>query len=136
MYLVGLFGEDVEWSHANFSAALMVGLVWASLGLMMVGIETAGIAFVSRMRGHPIYLAAAAKVTAYSSPLMLLWVLLGAIQLILLLYAWDQKWFRGYSNRTEQIVIAVTLSIAHIGGLLWYELTVYRGIRTVQYANK
>jgi hypothetical protein len=34
------------------------------------------------------------------------------------------------------VALAGSLAVAHIGGLLWYELTVYRGIRAVQYANR
>lgn len=124
------FTLDYVWS------GLIVGIIWAILGLMMVGIETAGIAGFSKMKGHPVYLAAAAKVTAYSSPLMLLWILLGAAQLILTVYLFDHNFFRHYSIRIEQVYLAISLSVAHIGGLLWYELTVYRGVRSIQYANK
>jgi len=112
-----------------------VGIVWAMLGLMMVGIETAGIATFSRMKGTPVTLGTAAKVTAYSVPLMLPWVLLGGTQL--LVYRW---WWAAYhlhvTLRTQQIALVGSLAVAHIGGLLWYEFTVYRGIRSVQFANR
>ena len=64
------------------------------------------------------------------------WVLLGALQILAVLYAWEHRLFQPYPLRTEQIFLAVTLSVAHIGGLLWYELTVYRGVRCIQFANR
>jgi hypothetical protein len=94
------------------------------------------------MRGHPgggIPLAAAAKVTCYSSILMLTWVVLGGMQLIIYSYLASNDYIKHMvkgSLRGEQVILAVSLGIAHIGGLIWYELTVYRGIRAVQYANK
>jgi hypothetical protein len=130
------FRGDSPFTLDYIWGGLIVGIMWAIFALMMVGIETAGIAGFSKMKGHPVYLAAAAKVTAYSSPLMLLWVLLGAAQLILTVYLFDHNFFRHYSIRVEQVYLAISLSIAHIGGLLWYELTVYRGVRSIQYANK
>jgi hypothetical protein len=33
-------------------------------------------------------------------------------------------------------MLAISLAVAHIGGLIWYELVVYRGIRAIQFANK
>ena len=142
--------DRMEWSWTLLVGCLFVGFVWAGLALMMVGIETTGIATFSRIRakrepdfGGPgsregVFLATSAKVTAYSSILMVPWVFLGGAQLIAsqywsihhLSYHWHLSW------RVEQIIFAASLSIAHIGGLLWYEITVYRGIRGIQYANK
>jgi hypothetical protein len=124
------------WTPAIISGGLMMGLVWGLLGLMMVGIETGGVAMVSRMKGHPVPLAAAAKVTAYSAPLLLVWILLGGVQLVAFLYAWDHNYFRTYSIRTQQLIVAVSLAVAQIGGILWFEITVYRGIWAVRFANK
>ena len=70
---------------------------------------------------------------------MLPWVVLGGTQLIVYSYLANNNTIKHLvhgSLRGEQVVLAVSLGIAHIGGLLWYELTVYRGIRAVQYANK
>ncbi len=138
---------EIEWGWNIVFGSLSVGIVWAILAIMMVGIETAGIATFSRLRARSnpdpagpggVALATAAKVTAYSSALMLPWVLLGGAQLLV----WEYVSAPGFlfhhhiSLRTLQIILASTLSLAHIGGLLWYELTVYRGIRAIQYANK
>ena len=143
---MGVFTIEWGWTLTIGSAA--VGIVWGILALMMVGIETAGIATFSRLkaRSNPdpagpggVYLATAAKVTAYSASLMWPWVILGGAQLIAYYYVDTlptHSMHRFMSVRLEQIVLASSLSVAHIGGLLWYELTVYRGIRAIQYANK
>lgn len=134
---------DAVWSPVAFFGALAMGLAWGLFGLMMVGIETAGIAAFSRVRGHPgggIYLAASSKVTCYASTLMLLWVILGGIQLVAnVYYSIPPHSLHNYFHLTfrwEQAITAGSLAIAHIGGLLWFELTVYRGVRSIQYANK
>ena len=134
---------DAEIDSVYFTGSFAMALAWTLFGLMMVGIETAGVATVSRLRGHPgggVPLAAAAKVTCYSAILMVLWVLLGGAQLIAYVcLSTPHNYIRELvhnSMRGEQIVLAVSLGVAHIGGLIWYELTVYRGIRAVQYANK
>jgi hypothetical protein len=126
-----------------FAGAVAMGFAWMIFAGMMVGIETAGIATFSRMRsrqygiGRGVYLAASAKVTAYSSILMVLWVVLGGIQLTWAVAWLSQSHMIGYhAIRTQQIILAGSLGVAHIGGLLWYELTVYRGIRAIQYANR
>jgi hypothetical protein len=137
----------IDWGWTLTVGSLAVGLVWAILALMMVGIETAGIATFSRLkaRSNPdpsgpggVYLATASKVTAYSSSLMWPWVILGGAQLIAFTYLQNVEThsLHPMSIRLEQIILACSLSAAHIGGLLWYELTVYRGIRAIQYANK
>jgi len=141
---------EIDWSWNLLIGSLFVGFVWSVLALMMVGIETAGIATFSRMKakqdpdfggpgGHQgVFLATSAKVTCYSSILMVPWVFLGGAQLFASQY-WNLHHLSYHwhiSMRTEQILLALSLSIAHIGGLLWYELTVYRGIRGIQYANK
>ncbi|MGN6368548.1 MAG: hypothetical protein ACTHN5_09830 [Phycisphaerae bacterium] len=142
--------DRMDWAWPLLVGSLFVGFVWAILALMMVGIETAGIATFSRIRakrepdfGGPgsregVFLGTSAKVTAYSSILMVPWVFLGGAQLIASQY-WNLHHFTMHlhvSWRVEQILLAASLSIAHIGGLLWYEITVYRGIRGIQYANK
>ncbi|HUO09497.1 MAG TPA: hypothetical protein VM008_14405 [Phycisphaerae bacterium] len=143
-------GDRIDWSWNLLFSSLLAGFVWALLALMMVGIETAGIATFSRMKakespnfGGPggqegVFLSTSAKVTAYASILMIPWVFLGGAQLMgtelwiahRLTAHWHISW------RMEQIILAASVSIAHIGGLLWYEITVYRGIRGIQYANK
>jgi hypothetical protein len=131
---------DSGWSSVAFSGALAMGIFWAIFGMMMVGIETTGIATFSRMRGHKIYLSAASKVTSYSAILMVPWVVLGGIQLVTFIYFAQPEHnlhrLFGLSVRGEQVVLTVSLALAHIGGLLWYELTVYRGVRAIQFANK
>ncbi len=142
---LGIF--EIEWGWTLFFGSLSVGIVWGILALMMVGIETAGIATFSRLKARGkadasgprgVYLAAAAKVTAYSAILMLPWVVLGGAQLLAYEYISTPNYaFRHHpSMRLLQIILAASLSVAHIGGLLWYEFTVYRGIRAIQYANK
>jgi hypothetical protein len=132
---------DAEWNLALIAGSMAMALVWAVFGLMMVGIETAGIATFSRLRGQVVYLATSAKVTAYSAILMVPWIFLGGAQLIAFTYLANQhqngiqRLFH-VGPRGEQVVLALSLAAAHIGGLLWYELTVYRGIRAIQYANK
>jgi hypothetical protein len=132
---------DAEWNFAIIPSSLAMALTWVVFGLMMVGIETAGIATFSRLRGQRTYLATSAKITAYSAFLMIPWVILGGAQLIAYTYLASQhpngvQRLFNVGMRGEQIALAVSLAIAHIGGLLWYELTVYRGIRAIEYANK
>ena len=81
--------------------------------------------------------------TAYSAILMVPWILLGGAQLVAYTFVANMhqnpngiQYFFHVGNRGEQVILAFSLSLAHIGGLLWYELTVYRGIRAIQYANK
>lgn len=135
--------QDSDWNFAVIPGSLATCLVWTGFGLMMVGIETGGIAVFSRMRGHPgggVQLAASAKVTCYTAILMVVWVLLGGTQLIAQIYYTSpgHNLFNIYhiSFRWTQIILGVSLAIAHVGGLLWYELTVYRGIRAIQYAAR
>ncbi len=134
---------NADWNGVAIPASLAMGLVWGIFGMMMVGIETLGIATFSKMRKLPpggVYLSAAAKVTCYASTLMLAWVLLGGVQLVLLVYFLqpEHSIFKMLSLgiRGQQMLLAGSLSIAHIGGLLWFELTVYRGIRAIQFANR
>jgi len=132
---------DAEWNFALVAGALAMGLAWAVFGLMMVGVETAGIAAFSRMRGQKVLLSTSSKVTSYAALLMIPWIILGGAQLVAYTYlaslpgdAIRRLFHVGLQG--EQIVLAVSLSIAHIGGLLWYELTVYRGVHAIQYANR
>ena len=123
----------------SYILSLLVGgvalaVVWAILGLMMVGIETAGVAAVAHFRGQQVPLSSSAKVCCYSSILMVVWAVLGGLQIFLMAMSYQCKWFPA-ASRAEQIAMVVSLSIAHIGGLLWFEWTVYRGLRAIQYAN-
>jgi hypothetical protein len=133
---------DAEWNFALLAGSLAMGLAWAVFGLMMVGVETAGIAAFSRMRGQMVYLSTSSKVTSYSALLMIPWILLGGAQLIAYTCLTSLHQGQGIQKlfhvglQGEQVILAVSLSLAHIGGLLWYELTVYRGLRAIQYANK
>ena len=153
MVIVGLVGAMIvpaiyqtggfDWNWVAAPSAGAMGLVWAIFGMMMVGIETMGIATFSRLRRQPpggVYLAAAAKVTCYASILMLVWVVLGGAQLVALVYyAQDEHRLDRVFHlgpRGAQMVVAGSFAIAHIGGLLWFELTVYRGVRAIQFANK
>lgn len=133
------FARDAEWSYDLIAGSLLMALVWAALSCMMVGIETAGIATFSKMKGHGVYLATSAKVTCYSSILMTVWVILGGLQLVAFSLWYNQLFLmplRFGSLRMHQILVAAALALPHMAGLLWYELTVYRGIRGVQYANR
>ncbi|HEY4330665.1 MAG TPA: hypothetical protein VGN88_13075, partial [Phycisphaerae bacterium] len=109
-----------EWNSVVVTGSLAMGIVWTVFALMMVGIETAGIAAFSRMRGLKVYLSTSSKVTCYSSILIFLWVILGGIQLITYTYlsvpphSIRQLFHVGL--RGEQIVLGVSLGIAHIGG--------------------
>ena len=133
---------EAEWNVALVAGSLAMGLVWAVFGLMMVGVETAGIAAFSRMRGQKVYLSTSSKVTSYSALLMIPWIILGGAQLVAYTYLSTLQQGHGIQRlfhvglQGEQVILAASLSLAHIGGLLWYELTVYRGLRAIQYANK
>jgi hypothetical protein len=133
-FYLGTSEREISWR--TFWGAAAMGLIWAVMGLMMVGIETAGVAAFSRMRGHPVALATAAKVTAFASPLMVSWVILGGAQLLAAPHFQPLADAHHLTERTRQMLLAGSLGFAHIGGLLWYELTVYRGVRAVQFANK
>ena len=132
---------DAEWNGALAAGSLAMGLAWAVFGLMMVGVETAGIAAFSRMRGQKVLLSTSSKVTSYAALLMIPWIILGGAQLVAYTYLSSlpghviQRMFH-VGLQGEQVVLAVSLAMAHIGGLLWYELTVYRGVRAIQYANR
>ena len=132
---------DAEWNWALAAGSLAMGLSWAVFGLMMVGVETAGIAGFSRMRGQKVLLSTSSKVTSYAALLMIPWIILGGAQLVAYTYLSSlpghaiQKMFH-VGLQGEQVVLAVSLAAAHIGGLLWYELTVYRGVHAIQYANR
>jgi hypothetical protein len=102
--------------------------------MLMVGIETAGVAALARIRKQTVPLASAAKVTCYASPLMALWAFLGGLQIVLLILAYQRGWMFLHP-RVEQIALVASTALAHIGGLLWFEFTVYRGLRAIQYAN-
>ena len=69
-----------DWQF--YAAGIAVASIWIFLGLMMVGIETAGIATIAYFRQRPVDLAAASKVTCYASTLLLFWVILGGLQVV------------------------------------------------------
>ena len=52
--------QEADLSLNNLWIAMIIAIPWGFLALMMVGIETAGIATFSKMKGHPVPLAAAA----------------------------------------------------------------------------
>lgn len=126
----------IELTYRVFVGGIALAVVWAVLALMMVGIETAGITAFARWRGHKIEVASAAKVTAYTSPLLVVWVILGSVQILGMLYWYSQNYSRVYGIRMEQVVFTLSTAIAHIGGLLWFELVVYRGVRAIQFARR
>jgi hypothetical protein len=113
---------------------VVMAMFWAIFGMLMVGIETAGVAAVARFRKQTVPLASAAKVTCYASPLMVPWAFLGGLQIVLLILAYQRGWMTLHP-RAEEIALVASTAIAHIGGLLWFEFTVYRGLRAIQYAN-
>jgi len=123
----------MEWQ--TYAAGFTTSVAWAFLALMMVGIETAGVTAVSRYRKQPIDMAAASKVTCYASTPLFFWVILGIAQADLLF--WWVNLYHGparYGDRMDSFFTITTFGIAHIGGLLLFEMTVYRGLRAVMYA--
>jgi hypothetical protein len=126
----------LEFSWRTIWGAAAMGVIWALMALMMVGIETCGVAAFSRMRGNPMALGTSSKVTAFAAPLMLAWVVLGGVQLLAAQALTPYVEHHFTSFRVQQGLLAGSLAAAHIGGLLWFELTVYGGVRAVQYANK
>ena len=111
----------IVWSAGVFSGSLAMAFIWALLATMMVGIETAGVATVSRLRANRdgsagngsrgVYLATAAKVTCYSSILMVVWVLLGGTQLVVAIHYFDlldqriEHWIANASDTPGRILI-------------------------------
>ncbi len=118
-----------------YIGAFVMASIWTGLALMMVGIETAGVATVAHMRGQHVDLGAAAKVTGYSGILMLFWIILGGIQLTIAYMFFNHPQWHFINPKLNSIVAVGTFSAAQIGGLLWYELTVYRGLSVVRFAN-
>lgn len=116
--------------------AFVMGVIWAGLGLMMVGIETGGVAIVAHFRGQHVDLGAAAKVTAYASILLLFWVLLGGAHLTAALLVTDQSWWLRLKPPMRWWIGYGSLTAAQIGGLVWFEMTVYRGLSVVRWANR
>lgn len=129
-----------QWWVGYLSGGLALAVVWALLALMMVGIETLGVVTYGRFHGMKIELAAAAKTTCYSSTLMALWAFLGGLQILALTAFYQFGLARHftliYSPRLTEGLAVGSLALAHILGLLWFELTVYRGVRAIQYANR
>ncbi len=128
-----------ELTFANrqlYLVSFAIGMTWALLALMMVGIETGGMAIVSHVRQTPVDLAAAAKVTCYASTFMLPWVFIGSIQ-ILGTYLWTfDKTYLVATERVKEVVAFGSGAVFHIAGLVIFEFIVYRGLRRIQYANK
>ncbi len=129
---------EIDWSWGLAATVLFgggaMGIFWAIFGLLMVGVETGGVAAVAHFRKQHVALAASAKVTCYSSPLMAVWAVLGGLQIVLLVVAYQRGWMF-LRPWVEQVALVASTAIAHIGGLLWFEFTVYRGLRAIQYAN-
>ena len=130
--------EGIEWSSTLVLTVLIGGaamaILWAIFGMMMVGVETAGVVAVAHFRKQSVPLASAAKVTCYAAPLMAMWSILGGLQILGLIFAYQRGWLYLHPQ-AEQVVLVVSTSVAHIGGLRWFEWTVYRGLRAIQYAN-
>jgi hypothetical protein len=129
-----------QWWAGYLSGGLALAVVWALLALMMVGIETLGVVTYGRFHGMKIELAAAAKTTCYSSTLMTLWAFLGGLQILALAaffqFGLARHFTLIYSPRLTEGLAVGSLALAHILGLLWFELTVYRGVRAIQFANR
>jgi len=120
-----------------YIGSFAMAATWTGLALMMVGIETGGVALVAYFRGAPVDLGAAAKVTSYASILLLFWILVGGAQLLAVAIIWDHNaWWRPIPPRLRPILSLGSFAAAQIGGLLWFEITVYRGLRVVRYANR
>jgi hypothetical protein len=118
-----------------YVGSFVLAATWAGLALMMVGIETAGVAIVAHYRGQHVDLATAAKVTGYASILLLFWIFIGSIHLLASYFISLHPEWHVFNARFRPYAFLVTLSIAQIGGLLWFEWTVYRGLRVVRFAN-
>lgn len=119
-----------------YLAGAAFGAIWALLAAMMVGIETAGVATVAWWRSRTLDLASASKVTSYASTLLLFWVLIGGTQIVAIAWYANTDWPKRVGPRYDEIISVGTLAAAHILGLLWFEITVYRGLRKIQWANK
>lgn len=119
-----------------YGIAYDIGLTWAMLALLMVGIETGGMAIIGTMKNYPIDLASTSKVTSYASIYMLVWVILGSAQ-ILCIYIWmNQPAFRTVSERMQILVTFGSGAFVHIAGLVIFEWVVYSGLRKIQFSNK
>ena len=120
-----------------YAGCLAMGVLWAFLGLMMVGVETLGLVVVARLHGHRLPLATASKVTGYASTLLIVWVLVGLVYFVGVTIGWDINVLHtGPLARWRDNLFVLSLGAAQILGLLWFELTVYRGLRRVQWANR
>lgn len=139
----GLFLVDpnpIEFTWNNswllFMISYDIGLTWILLALVMVGIETGGMAIIGHFRDFPIDLSCTAKVTSYASTYMLAWVFLGGIQ-ILGAYWWTlTPGFKHVSERVQTLVGFGSGAFFHIAGLVVFEWVVYAGLRKIQFANK
>jgi hypothetical protein len=123
-----------DWQF--YAVFVAIGAVWSFLALMMVGIETAGLSFVTRSRQYPLDLASTSRITCYASTLLPFWVLLGSTQVIFMAWYTQAHVAARISTRWDSIISVGSLFAAHIIGLLWYEITVYRGLWASQYANR
>jgi len=129
-----LLRGPTDWQF--YAAGVSIAATFVLLGLMMVGIETAGVTLVGRFRGGNIDLGGAAKVTCYASGLLPFWVLLAGVQIVAMVICSEHGVFKRVGPRYDEAITLGSLALAHIGGLLWFELTVYRGLRAIQFANK
>lgn len=136
----GLLGSEViglgfgDWQF--YALVLAIGALWMWLALMMVGIETADIAYIAHRRDRPVDLAAASHITSYASTTLLYWVLTGGTQIMVMAWYYKIKGPQRVGMHWDALISVGSLFVAHIGGLLWYEFTVYRGLWACQYANR
>jgi len=123
-----------EWQL--YAGSFAIGATWALLALVMVGVETGGMAIIGHMRQYAIDLSCTSKVTSYASIYMLAWVILGSVQ-ILGVYLWMyHPSYRAATERTQILIGFGSAALLHIMGLVVFEWVVYAGLRRIQFSNK
>lgn len=138
--LRGVLGPEVvvmgptSWQY--YAVAISLGTFWAFLGLMMVGIETAGLAYIGHWHNQPLNFASASRITSYASTLLFFWVVMGGTQIILISWYVSINGPRRVGLQWDAIITTGSLFAAQIGGLLWFEYIVYHGRRFCQYSNR
>jgi len=129
--------EGLPWQRWEFwFSCLTFGIIWALLALMLVGIETLSVCVYAKVRKFSLHPVAANKLTAYASILMLVWVLLGGIQLLVMVWVYDTNLLIRWSPRWQFVAFMLSFMLTHIAGLFWFETIVYRGLRAMRYANR
>lgn len=152
MSIIGLLGMSVIWmirfvlgtdivylGNGNwqfYAVAIILGVTWSYLGLMMVGIETVGLSIVGHWQNLPLNLVTAQRITGYASTLLPAWVLMGGTQAILMAWYYDTNGYRHFMPSWQPYLVYGSLVFAHIAGLLWFEFTIYWGREHCQYANR